>query len=135
MFDFGLYTQVSDSGPHGPLVFHFFFIRIHTKCMFKCIFFFTFFLSIHIKFIGFRDQTAYFLFSSPSVPTSYIFTCHFDIFDMSEPKSRFITFFLIGEIDLFEFKDGRSIMLWFGNFSVRNQSTLFAQKEITSQTD
>ena len=21
MFDFGLYTQVSDSGPHGPLVF------------------------------------------------------------------------------------------------------------------
>ena len=25
MFDFGLYTQVSDSGPHGPLVFVFFF--------------------------------------------------------------------------------------------------------------
>ena len=23
MFDFGLYTQVSDSGPHGPLVFKF----------------------------------------------------------------------------------------------------------------
>ena len=22
MFDFGLYTQVSDSGPHGPLVFN-----------------------------------------------------------------------------------------------------------------
>ena len=21
MFDFGLYTQVSDSGPHGPLVY------------------------------------------------------------------------------------------------------------------
>ena len=25
MFDFGLYTQVSDSGPHGPLVFWCFF--------------------------------------------------------------------------------------------------------------
>ena len=23
MFDFGLYTQVSDSGPHGPLVLKF----------------------------------------------------------------------------------------------------------------
>ena len=22
MFDFGLYTQVSDSGPHGPLVYY-----------------------------------------------------------------------------------------------------------------
>ena len=26
MFDFGLYTQVSDSGPHGPLVYFFFVI-------------------------------------------------------------------------------------------------------------
>ena len=23
MFDFGMYTQVSDSGPHGPLVYSF----------------------------------------------------------------------------------------------------------------
>ena len=25
MFDFGLYTQVSDSGPHGPLVYFSFY--------------------------------------------------------------------------------------------------------------
>ena len=24
LFDFGRYTQVSDSGPHGPLLFHLF---------------------------------------------------------------------------------------------------------------
>ena len=30
MFDFGLYTQVSDSGPHGPLVFTYFSLSNHS---------------------------------------------------------------------------------------------------------
>ena len=37
MFDFGLYTQVSDSGPHGPLVCFF-------LLFFFLVFFFFFFL-------------------------------------------------------------------------------------------
>ena len=29
MYDFGLYTQVSDSGPHGPLVFYSYSILLY----------------------------------------------------------------------------------------------------------
>ena len=39
MFDFSLYTQVSDSGPHGPLVLHFilcFTVSVYTYPLHYC---------------------------------------------------------------------------------------------------